>query len=70
MLDIKFDIYEFLVNDGEKKKYYVRNINKQIIYLKDLIYEVMFYILVSCLDWVVVVEGLIDILFEKLGDGK
>ena len=37
MSDIKFDIYESPANDGEKKKYHVRNTNKQTIHSKDLI---------------------------------
>lgn len=39
MSDIKFDIYESPANDGEKKKYHVRNTNKQTIHSKDLIHE-------------------------------
>lgn len=30
MSDIKFDIYESPANDGEKKKYHVRNTNKRL----------------------------------------
>ena len=36
MSDIKFDIYESPANDGEKKKYHVRNTNKQTIPLEGL----------------------------------
>ena len=70
MSDIKFDIYESPANDGEKKKYHVRNTNKQTIHSKDLIHETTLYTSVSRSDWAAVVEGLIDILSEKLGDGK
>ena len=70
MSDIKFDIYESPANDGEKKKYHVRNTNKQTIHSKDLIHEATLYTSVSRSDWAAVVEGLIDILSEKLGDGK
>ena len=43
MSDIKFDIYESPANDGEKKKYHVRNTNKQTIHSKDLIHEATLY---------------------------
>ncbi len=47
MSDIKFDIYESPANDGEKKKYHVRNTNKQTIHSKDLIHEATLYTSVS-----------------------
>ena len=56
MSDIKFDIYESPANDGEKKKYHVRNTNKQTIHSKDLIHETTLYTSVSCSDWAAVVE--------------
>ena len=58
MSDIKFDIYESPANDGEKKKYHVRNTNKQTIHSKDLIHEATLYTSVSRSDWAAVVEGL------------
>lgn len=70
MSDIKFDIYESPANDGEKKKYHVRNTNKETICSKDLMHEASLYTSVSRSDWTAVVEGLIDVLVEKLGDGK
>ena len=48
----------------------MRNTNKQTIHSKDLIHETTLYTSVSRSDWAAVVEGLIDILSEKLGDGK
>jgi predicted histone-like DNA-binding protein len=67
---IWFGLVESPANDGEKKKYHVRNTNKQTIHSKDLIHEATLYTSVSRSDWAAVVEGLIDILSEKLGDGK
>ncbi len=55
---------------GKRKKYHVRNTNKQTIHSKDLIHEATLYTSVSRSDWAAVVEGLIDILSEKLGDGN
>lgn len=69
MSDIKFDIYES-PGDGEKKKYHVRNTNRQTIASKDLIHEATKYSTVSRSDWTAVVEGLIDCLSEHLSEGK
>ena len=71
MSDIKFDIYESPANDGGKEKNTMwETPNKQTIHSKDLIHEATLYTSVSRSDWAAVVEGLIDILSEKLGDGK
>lgn len=66
MSDIKFDIYESPANDGEKKKYHVRNTNKQTIHSKDLIHETTLYTSVSRSDWVAVVEALEPMLSENI----
>ena len=70
MTNIKFDIYESPANEGEKKKFHVRNTNKETVRSKDLMREAARYTSVSRSDWAAVVEGLIDVLSEKLGEGK